>query len=55
MTKVYIITGYGYTTEKVYTDKAMAEAEAKKVNYNLACSGSNDTVGVREVELVSEG
>ena len=55
MTKVYIITGYGYTTEKVYTSKAMAEEEAKRINYNLGCSGSNNTVGVREVELVSEG
>lgn len=50
----YIIVGCGYTGSKVYTSKEKAEKVREAVQDNLAFCGSFNTVGIKEIEIVTE-
>lgn len=52
--KVYIVSGYGYTPSKAFKYYFLAKEEADRVNYNLGCSGSYNTVSVQELELIEK-
>ena len=52
--KGYILVGYGYTAEKVYTNREKAEKACENKNYGFMMGGHNTTVCVKEIEIETE-
>lgn len=54
MMKGYILAGYGYTAEKVYTNRERAEKACENKNYGYRMGGHNLKVYVEEIEIETE-